>query len=133
MSKYVDGFVIPVPKANVEAYREMSRKAGEVWMEYGALAYYEAVGEDLAQGEMVSFPQIAGAGEDETVVFAWIVYASRADRDRINAAVIEDERIKNAMGPNDAPFDYKRMAYGGFETIVEFAGGEAPKSREQEA
>lgn len=120
MSKYVDGFVIPVPEGNVEKYREIARKAGEIWMEHGALAYVEAVGDDLDDEKVVSFRQLAGARDGETVVFAWIVYESREARDRINAAVMEDERMKNEMGGGEMPFDTKRMAYGGFKSLVEF-------------
>ena len=118
MSKYVDGFVIPIPKENVERYREMAQKGGEVWKEHGALDYYECLGDDLDIEKVVSFRDLAGAGEDETVIFSWIVYESREHRDRVNAAVMEDPRIKEEMESDDAPFDFKRMAYGGFKTIV---------------
>lgn len=118
MGKYVDGFVIPIPKENVENYREMAQKAGEVWKEHGALEYYEAVGDDLDIEKVVSFKTIAGASDDETVIFAWIVFESREHRDKVNAAVMEDPRIKESMSPDDTTFDYKRMAYGGFTTLV---------------
>lgn len=120
MAKYVDGFVIPVPEENVEKYREIAQKAGEIWKEHGALEYIEAVGDDLDIEKMVSFKQIAGAAEDETVVFAWIVFESREERDRINALVMADERLQEMMSPEDKIFDYTRMAYGGFKAIVEF-------------
>jgi uncharacterized protein YbaA (DUF1428 family) len=121
MGKFVDGFVIPILTANIEKYREMAQKAGEIWKEHGALDYYEAVGDDLEIENVVSFKQIAGAKEEETVIFAWIVYESREERDRINALVMEDARMKDSMcSGDDPPFDYKRMAYGGFKTIVEF-------------
>jgi uncharacterized protein YbaA (DUF1428 family) len=116
MGKYVDGFVIPMAKDKVEEYRAIAQKAGEIWKEHGALDYVEAVGEDLEVKDMLSFKTIAGAGEDETVVFAWIVYESREERDRINAAVMEDPRLKADM--DNMPFDFKRMAYGGFKTLV---------------
>jgi uncharacterized protein YbaA (DUF1428 family) len=119
MAKYVDGFVIPIPKENVEKYREIAHQAGEVWKEHGALEYFETVGDELEQEQMISFTQIAGAAPDETVIFAWIVYESKEDRDRINAAVMNDPRIKE-MAHCDKTFDYKRMAYGGFRAIVEF-------------
>jgi uncharacterized protein YbaA (DUF1428 family) len=119
MGKYVDGFVLPIRTDNVENYRELAQKAGEIWKEYGALEYYEAVGDDLEIENMVSFKKIAGAAEDETVIFAWIVYESRADRDRVNAAVMNDPRIKEEMAPCDKTFDFKRMAYGGFKALVE--------------
>lgn len=124
MAKYVDGFVIPVPKGNVEKYREIAQKAGEVWMEHGALQYLEAVGDDLEPDgdvKVVSFRKIADASDEETVIFAWIVYESREHRDQVNAAVMADERLKEMMSESDEkPFDYKRMAYGGFKAIVEF-------------
>ncbi len=119
MGKYIDGFVLPVAKDNVEKYREIAEKAGAIWKEHGALEYIEAVGDDLEIEDMLSFKKIAGAGEDETVIFAWIVYESREDRDRINAAVMADPRLKEDMESNKGIFDYKRMAYGGFKALVE--------------
>ena len=118
MGKYVDGFVIPIAKENVEKYRAMAQKAGDIWMEKGALAYYECVGDDLENENMLSFKTIAGASEDETVIFAWIVYESREQRDRINEAVMNDPRLKEDMEANKNVFDFKRMAYGGFKTLV---------------
>ena len=118
MSKYVDGFVIPISKKNVEKYKEIAQKAGEIWKEYGALEYYECVGDDLEIENMLSFRKIADASEGETVIFAWIVFGSREDRDKVNAAVMADPRIKDSMVPGDTPFDFKRMAYGGFTTLV---------------
>lgn len=118
MSRYVDGFLVPVPKANIEAYRRMSQTAGEVWREHGAIEYVECVADDVPSGELTSFPQSVLLKEDETVVFAWITYASREDRDRINEAVMKDPRI-SCMGPDNMPFDGKRMMWGGFTTIVE--------------
>ena len=114
---YGDGFVIAVPKANVEAYREMASKAGAVWKEHGALAFVECVGDDVPHGELTSFPRAVQATEAETVLLSWIVYESREARDAINAKVMADERIKGSM--NDCPFDAKRMIYGGFRTLVE--------------
>lgn len=114
---YVDGFVLAVPKQNLEAYRKMARTAGEIWKEYGALAYVECTGDDVPYGELTSFPRAVQAKEDETVVFAWIVYESRQKRDEINAKVMEDERLGGRV--TDMPFDGKRMIYGGFETFVE--------------
>lgn len=119
MGKYVDGFVIPIAKENVEKYREIAGKAGEVWKEHGALEYFEAVGDDLEHENLVSFLKIANASEDETVIFAWIVYESKEHRDKVNAAVMEDARIKDSMKNCDELFDYKRMAYGGFKVLVE--------------
>lgn len=119
MGRYVDGFVLPIPKENIEKYREIAQKAGEIWKEHGALEYCEAVGDDLDIKDVVSFKTIAGTGEDETVVFAWIVYESREHRDQVNAAVMADSRMKEAMEGEKPPFDYKRMAYSGFQAIVE--------------
>jgi len=114
---YVDGFVLAVPKQNIDAYREVARKAGEVWKEYGALAFVECVGDDVPYGELTSFPRAVLSKDDEVVVFSWITYPSRAKRDEINAQVMADPRIKGSMA--DMPFDAKRMIYGGFETLVE--------------
>ncbi len=119
MGKYVDGFVLPIKAENIEKYREIAQKAGEIWKEYGALQYIEAVGDDLEIENMLSFRKIARSRDDETVIFAWIVFESRQERDRINAAVMKDARIKEAMAPDDKTFDFKRMAYGGFKTLVE--------------
>lgn len=116
---YVDGFVIPVPTKNLDAYRRMSRKAGKIWRDHGALEYRECVGEDLGTTMGVAFPKLAGAKRGESVVFAWITYKSRAHRDRVNAKVMKDPRMEKMMDPADAPFDYTRMAYGGFKVIVD--------------
>jgi uncharacterized protein YbaA (DUF1428 family) len=118
MGKYVDGFVVPVPKANLEAYRRMAEDAGKVWREYGALQFIECVAEDVKPGEFTSFPQSVKLEPDETVVFAWIVYESREHRDRVNEQVMKDPRIAN-MDPKSMPFDGKRMFWGGFEVLVE--------------
>ena len=116
---YVDGFIVAVPKKNLESYREMSSKAGAVWREYGALSYVETVADDVKVGEHTSFPQSVKLEPDEVVVFAWITYKSRAQRDSINDKVMKDPRISGMMDPNKAIFDHKRMIFGGFETIVE--------------
>jgi len=113
---YVDGFILAVPKDKVQAYRDIAELAGRVWKEHGALAYVECVGDDVPYGELTSFPRAVMATEDETVIFAWIVYESRAQRDAVNAKVMADPRLK-LDGP--MPFDGKRMIYGGFETLVE--------------
>lgn len=121
MGKYVDGFLLPVKEENIERYAEIARKAGEIWKEYGALEYIEATGDDLDQGDMVSFKKSADATDGETVVFSFIVYESKEERDRINALVMADERLKEMMKSSGGePFDFKRMAYGGFKAIVEF-------------
>jgi uncharacterized protein YbaA (DUF1428 family) len=116
---YVDGFVVPVPKENLAAYRRIARKAGKIWKEHGALEYRECVGDDVKKGKLTSFPQSVKLKRDETVVFSWIVYKSRADRDRINAKVMKDPRLADMMSPDAMPFDSKRMIYGGFKVIVD--------------
>jgi uncharacterized protein YbaA (DUF1428 family) len=118
MSQYVDGFVLPIAADKVEAYRAMSDKAGAIWKEYGALEYRECVGEDLNIPDMLSFKTIAGAGEAETVIFAFITYNSREHRDEVNAKVMADPRLADTCGGDNMPFDIKKMAYGGFKTIV---------------
>ena len=119
MSSYVDGFVVPVPTANLDAYRALAEKAGRIWMEHGALQYVECVADDVKPGKVTSFPQSVQLKDDETVVFAWIVYASREERDRINARVMEDPRLKD-MHPDSMPFDGARMFWGGFKKLVEY-------------
>jgi uncharacterized protein YbaA (DUF1428 family) len=115
---YVDGFIVPVPKANIEEYRKLATLAGEVWMEYGALSYVETLADDVPFGEVTSFPRAVIVNDDETVAFSWITYKSREDRDRINAKVMEDPRMKPDMA--NMPFDGKRMIYGGFKSFVQF-------------
>ena len=119
MAKYVDGFVLPVPKRNVDAYKRMARKAGKIWREHGALEYRECLAEDVKPGKVTSFPQSVKVKRGETVVFAWIVYKSRAHRDRVNKKVMDDPRLADMMDPEDAPFDAKRMFWGGFEVAVD--------------
>lgn len=116
---YVDGFVVPVPQQNLAAYRKMARKAGKVWREHGALAYVECVADDVHPGKLTSFPQAVKLKDGEVVVFSWIVYRSRKDRDRINKLVMTDPRLASMMDPKALPFDGKRMFFGGFKTIVE--------------
>ena len=113
---YVDGFVIAVPKQNIEAYKAMARKAGEVWREHGALACVECIGDDVPYGELTSFPRAVQAKDDEVVIFSWTVYRSRAERDAVNAKVMADSRLKGIQ--SDMPFDGKRMIYGGFDMIL---------------
>ncbi|MES2972045.1 MAG: DUF1428 domain-containing protein [Pseudomonadota bacterium] len=120
MANYVDGFLVPVPKANVETYRKIARKAGKIWMEFGALQYIECVADDVKPGKWTSFPQAVKLKPDEVVVFSYIVYKSRKQRDTINAKVMADPRMKAMMGPDSMPFDGKRMMWGGFKTIVQF-------------
>ena len=114
---YVDGFVIAVPKAKIDAYKQMAQLGGQVWMEYGALAYVETLGDDVPYGELTSFPRAVQATDDEVVVFSWIVYKDKASRDEIQAKVMTDERLKPWM--TDMPFDGKRMIFGGFKPFLE--------------
>jgi uncharacterized protein YbaA (DUF1428 family) len=119
MAHYVDGFVLPVPTRNLEAYRQMAEKAGQLWKEHGALGYWECVGDDVKPGKVTSFPQAVQLKDDETVIFSWIVFESREARDRINAKVMEDPRLKALMDPKNPVFDGMRMFWGGFKSIVE--------------
>lgn len=116
---YVDGFLVPVPKDKMEAYLDMSRKCGKVWREHGALQYRETVADDVKVGVHTSFPQAVKLEEGEVVVFSWIIYESRAERDRINEAVMADPRLKEMMDPASMPFDGKRLIFGGFEMLVD--------------
>ena len=116
---YVDGFLLPVPKRKVKAYLEISRKAGKVWKEHGALEYRECVGDDLNIKNMTGFPKMVKTNAGETVVFSWIVYKSRAHRDAVNKKVMKDDRIASMMDPKNMPFDVKRMAMGGFKVAVD--------------
>jgi len=117
--KYVDGFVLPVPKKNLQAYARMAKKAGKIWREHGALDYKECAGEDLNPKFGVPFPRMIKVKPGETVVFSYIVYKSRAHRDRVNAKVMKDPRITGMCDEKSMPFDPKRMAYGGFQTMVD--------------
>lgn len=120
MTGYVDGFVLPVPTKNMAAYRKMARLGCKIMRELGALAYVEAVADDVKPGKLTSFPQSVKLKRGETVVFSYIVYKSRKDRDRINALFMSDPRLKKFMDPKLMPFDGKRMFYGGFKTFVSF-------------
>jgi uncharacterized protein YbaA (DUF1428 family) len=119
MTNYVDGFVVPVPTKNLAAYRRMASTAGKVWREHGALEYIECVADDVKPGKYTSFPQSVKLKRGETVVFSWIVYKSRKDRDRVNAKVMKDPRIAPMMNAKTLPFDGKRMFWGGFKVLVE--------------
>jgi uncharacterized protein YbaA (DUF1428 family) len=116
--RYVDGFVLAVPKRNLAAYRRIAQKAGKVWREHGALDYIEAVADDVKPGKVTSFPQSVKLKRGETVFFSYIVYKSRKDRDRVNAKVMKDKRLASMMDPKEMPFDMKRMIYGGFKVLV---------------
>ena len=115
---YVDGFVLPVPKKSIAAYTRIARLAGKVWREHGALEYRECVADDVKPGKWTSFPQSVKLKKDEVVFFSWIVYKSRAHRDRVLAKVMKDERITAMMEPGAMPFDAKRMIWGGFKVAV---------------
>lgn len=127
---YVDGFVIPVPRKNLPAYRRMAQQASRVWQEHGALEYREAVGDDLDVKMGTPFPRQLRLKRAEVVVFAWIVYRSRAHRDRVNAKVMKDPRLA-PVDPGRMPFDVKRMVYGGFKIMVDVprASGAGPRPR----
>jgi len=116
---YVDGFVLPVPKKNLKAYIQMSKKAGALWREHGALEYRECVGDDLKVKMGLPFPRLVKLKAGETAGFSWIIYKSRAHRDRVNAKVMKDPRLNEMCGDKAMPFDVKRMAYGGFSVIVD--------------
>ncbi|MEO6801475.1 MAG: DUF1428 domain-containing protein [Rhodanobacter sp.] len=116
---YVDGFVVPVPQKKLFAYRRMARRAGTVWREYGALEYIECVSDDVQPGKLTSFPQAVKLKEGEVVVFSWIIYASKRDRNRINKKVMADPRLAAMMDPRRLPFDGKRMFFGGFKILVD--------------
>lgn len=116
---YVDGFVVPVRKKDLAAYKKLSTLSGKVWRELGALAYVECLGDDVPVGKVTSFPKSVKLKPDEVVIFSWIVYKSKADRNRINKAVMKDPRLADMMDPKKMPFDAKRMFWGGFKSMIE--------------
>lgn len=116
---YVDGFVLAVPKRKLNAYKAMAKKAGKVWKSHGAIEYVECAGDDMKVRFGLPFPRMAKIKSGETVVFSWIVYKSRAHRDAVNKKVMKDPRLASMMNDKNPPFDMKRMAYGGFKTLVE--------------
>jgi len=116
---YVDGFVVPVPKKKLKEYRSIAKKAGKVWRDHGALEFREWVADDVKVGKWTSFPRSVKLKPDETVIFSWIVYKSRAHRDRTNAKVMKDPRLAKMMDSKSMPFDAKRMAVGGFKVLVD--------------
>jgi uncharacterized protein YbaA (DUF1428 family) len=131
---YVDGFVLPLPKKNLAAYKKIAGSAGKLWIEHGALAYHECVGDDIAsvaEHGMVRFDTLAGLKKDEVVIFAFITYASKAQRDKVNKKVMADPRLK--CDPNNMPFDCNRMAYGGFEGLVSYAASAAKPAKAKAA
>ena len=121
MAHYVDGFVVPVPQRNLDAYRRLAAQAGRIWMEHGALQYWECTGDDVKPGKVTSFPQSVQLKDGEIVVFSWIVYKSREHRDAVNAKVMEDPRMKDMMDPKKMPFDGMRMFFGGFRSFLELS------------
>ena len=119
MPRYVDGYVLPVPKKKVKAYRSMAQRAAKVWRDHGALEFRECVGDDLNSKWGVKFPRLIKAKPAETVFFSWIVFKSRAHRDNVNAKVMKDPRLAKMMASKSMPFDMKRMAFGGFKVLVD--------------
>jgi uncharacterized protein YbaA (DUF1428 family) len=119
MPRYVDGFVLPIPKKNAEAYRRIARRAGKIWREHGALEYRECIADDVKPGKHTSFPQSVDLKTGEAVWFSWIVFKSRKHRDQVNAKVMADPRLASMMDPKRMPFDGKRMIYGGFRVRVD--------------
>lgn len=117
-ARYVDGFVLVVPKKNIDAYKRMAQKGAVVWRDHGALEYRECIGDDMNIKWAVPFPKIMKAKPGETIVLSWIVYKSRKDRDKINAKVMKDPRLAKMMDPAKMPFDFKRMVFGGFNILV---------------
>ena len=122
---YIDGFVLAVPRANIDAYRAVAEAAAQVWLEHGALQDVECLGEDGPEGKLTSFPPAVQLKDDEVVFFSWIGYASRAERDRINVAAMADPRLAS-MSPDTLPFDGKRMIFGGFVPIVNLQAAAGP-------
>lgn len=118
MGQYVDGFVVPVPEKNLDAYKKIARKCGKIWKEYGALEYHEFVADDAPKGKHTSFPQSVKLKPGEVVVFSYIVYKTRTHRDRVNKKVMADPRIQEICNPKNMPFDGKRLIWGGFKSII---------------
>jgi uncharacterized protein YbaA (DUF1428 family) len=116
---YVDGFLIPLPKKNRAAYKKMARKFGKITLEYGATSYHECIADDVKPGKLTSFPQAVKLKKGEVVMFSWVVYPSKAVRDRANKKIMKDPRLADMMDPKAIPFDGKRMIYGGFKPFVE--------------
>lgn len=116
---YVDGFVVPVPKKNLDRYRELATLVGKIYREHGALQFRECIADDVKSGKLTSFPQSVNLEEGETVFFAWIMYESRAHRDEVNEKVMKDPRSAEMAKPENRPFDGKRMIFGGFEMVID--------------
>ena len=124
MSPYLDVIVIPVPRAKLDIYKEMSTEWGKAHLRHGALYYSDSISDDVQPGKVTSFPQAVQLQNDEVIALAWVVYRNKEDRDRIEKAVMEDPQLKDSMDPSKMPFDGKRMFWGGFETIVGLSGGQ---------
>ena len=124
MPRYVDGFLVPLPKRNVDTYRRQARKAGKVWIEHGALEVRECWADDVKPGKVTSFPQAVKLKAGEAVVFSWVVFTSKGARNRINAKVMKDPRLADMMESEAMPFDAERMVYGGFDTLVHLTADE---------
>ena len=118
MARYVDGYVVPVPRRKLAAYRSMARKAKKVWLDHGALDYHECLADDVKWGKVTSFPRSVKLKKGETVIFAWVVYKSRRQRDSVNAKVMKDPRLASMMDPKKLPFDGRRMFWGGFKVFI---------------
>lgn len=118
MLPYIDAMVIPVPRAKLDTYKRMSKEWGDAHISHGALYYSDAISDDVQPGKMTSFPQALQLKEDEVIALAWVVYKTKADRDRISKEVMEDPQFKASMEPSNMPFDGKRMFWGGFETVI---------------
>ena len=124
MEHYVDGFVVPVPQSKLADYRRAAERAGKIWIEHGALQYWESIGDDVQPGKVTSFPQAVQLKDDEVIALSWVVYKNKDDRDRIAKAVMEDPQLKEVMGdPPNMPFDGKRMFWGGFQSYLGLSGG----------
>ena len=123
MSNYIDGFVLPIPRQHLDEYKQVAAKVAEIWKEYGALSYYECVGDDLILEGTRSFSELANTGEDEVIIFGWVVFESKEVRDRANRQVPNDSRMTELVGPLTDPsrliFDASRMVYGGFKSLVQ--------------
>lgn len=116
---YVDGFIVPVPKKSMAAYKRLSTKAGKVWKEHGAIDYHECVADDVKVGKRTSFPRSVKLKKNETVIFSWITYKSRKQRDAVMKKVMKDKRLADMMNPGAMPFDAKRMIFGGFKSFID--------------
>lgn len=129
MSRYVDGFVIVIPKRNVAKYKKMAAAAGKVWMSYGALEYVEAVGDDLNVKMCNTFPNLTRKKPNETVFFSYVVYKSRKHRDSVNKKIMSDPAMSEMCDPNDLPFEMKKLYYGGFKPLVDLSAKKKKRGR----